>query len=82
MAEELLSLYKKEQLHAALGTGHMFAAQRYNAVGNAKMAAWHAKKAVDLGIVGSEDNEGDMEQMREMVREPRKHWTFRAQRKS
>lgn len=81
MAEELLGLYKKEQLHAALGTGHMFAAQRYNAVGNAKMAAWHAKKAVDAGIVGSEDEEGDLEQMREVVREPRKHWTFGVQRK-
>jgi len=81
MAEELLALYKKEHLHAALGTGHLLAAQVYNAFGNAKMAVWHAKKAVEVGIVGSEDPEGDVVQMRELIKDPRGHWSFGVRKK-
>jgi hypothetical protein len=81
MAEELLALYKKEHLHAALGTGHLLAALVYNSVGNARMAVWHARKAVEVGIVGSEDPEGDTVEMRELIGDPRGHWSFGVRRK-
>ncbi|TVY40909.1 SET domain-containing protein [Lachnellula occidentalis] len=76
MAEQLLALYAEEHLHAALGTGHLLAAQVYNGVGDAQMAVWHAKKAVVLGIVGSVDPESDMAQMRQLIEDPRGHWSF------
>ncbi|EHK98295.1 putative N-lysine methyltransferase SMYD2 [Glarea lozoyensis 74030] len=50
LALNLLSLYEKEHLHAAVGTGHMFAALAYNAVGDTKSAVKHAKLALDAGM--------------------------------
>lgn len=58
----------------------MYAAQQYNAVGNAKMAVWHARKAVAMGIVGSEDQEADEGQMSEVIGNPRGHWTWGVRR--
>ncbi|TVY31706.1 SET domain-containing protein [Lachnellula subtilissima] len=81
MAEQLLALYAKEHLHAALGTGHLLAAQVYNGIGDAKMAVWHAEKAVVLGIVGTMDPEGDVAQMRELIGNPREHWSFGIRKK-
>ena len=81
LVEQLLALYEKEHLHAALGTGHLLAAQVYNGIGNAKMAVWHAEKAVVMGIVGTVDPEGDVAQMRELIGNPRGHWSFGVRKK-
>ena len=59
----------------------MLAAQVYNAVDNAKMAVWHARKAVEVGIVGSEDPEGDVVSMRALIEDPRGHWSFGIRKK-
>ncbi|RDL40303.1 SET protein [Venustampulla echinocandica] len=78
MAESLLSLYKKEQIHAAIGTGHMFAALAYNAVGNIRMAVKHAKLAIEAGMVTSESSEDDTVQMMALLEDPKVHWSFKA----
>ncbi|KAH6682569.1 putative N-lysine methyltransferase SMYD2 [Halenospora varia] len=49
-AEDLLELYEKEHLHAAIGTGHMFASYAYNSIGNVGMAIKHAKLALEAGM--------------------------------
>ncbi|TVY80372.1 hypothetical protein LSUE1_G007473 [Lachnellula suecica] len=81
LAEELLILCKEEKLYAAFGSGHFFAAQAYNAAGVPKMAAWHAQKAVEMGIVGDDDAEGQVVQMKELMKNPRGHWTFGVRKK-
>lgn len=76
MAEELLALYEEEEVHAALGTGHMFAALAYNAAGEAKGAKKHAKLAIEAGMVNSGAVDGDREEMEALLRDPRGHWSW------
>lgn len=51
MAEELIALYEEEQLYAAKAVGHSLAALAYNAVGDTKVAGFHADFALDAGMV-------------------------------
>ena len=78
MAEDLLKLYDQEHLHAAIGTGHMFAALAYNAVGNTKKAVRHGKKAIDAGMVGSGSSDANVAEIEALLDDPRKHWSFMA----
>lgn len=77
MAEELISLYDEEGLHAAKATGHTFAALAYNAAGDAKMAEWHAEFALNAGMVNSGTGE-DADEMKKMLEDPRTHWSYNA----
>jgi len=80
MAEKLLTLYEKEHVHAAKGTGHMFAALAYNAVGRTKEARKHAKMAIEAGMVnsGSQSREDDAKEMEGLIKTPREHWSYMA----
>jgi len=75
MAEQLISLYEEEELHAAKATGHTFAALAYNAVGDTKIAEWHAEFALDSGMVNS-GTDDDAEQMKKILEDPKKHWSY------
>lgn len=76
MARELLKLYQEEGVHAALGTGHMFAALAYNADGDMKTAKKHAKLAIEAGMVNSGVKDGDREEMESLSSDPRHHWSY------
>lgn len=80
IAEKLIKLYARENLHAAKGTGHMFAALAYNALGEEgeamKMTKWHAQMAIDAGTVGSGEWEKDRAEMKGLIEKPKKHWTW------
>jgi hypothetical protein len=78
MAEHLITLYQQEHLHAAIGTGHMFAALAYNAVGNTRMAARHGKKAIDAGMVGSGSSDANVAEIKALLDEPKNHWSYMA----
>jgi hypothetical protein len=76
MAEELLSLYKQEHVHAAIGTGHMFAALAYNAAGDVSRAKKHARLAIEAGMVNSGSKEADVDEMNALRLDPKKHWSY------
>ncbi|KAL5323991.1 hypothetical protein ACEPPN_008534 [Leptodophora sp. 'Broadleaf-Isolate-01'] len=76
MARELLKLYEEEGVHAALGTGHMFAALAYNADGDMKGAKKHARLAIEAGMVNSGVKDGDREEMESLLSDPRHHWSY------
>ena len=78
LAETLLELYEQEHLHAAVGTGHMFAALAYNAVGNTKSAVRHGKMAIEAGIMGNGSEEANAADIEALLHGPRDHWSYMA----
>jgi hypothetical protein len=78
MARQLLSLYEAEDVHAAMGKGHMLAALAYNAVGDTYQAKKHAKLAIKAGIVSSGEEEADSKDMAALNENPEGHWSFKA----
>jgi hypothetical protein len=80
MSEQLLSLYKQEQVHAARGTGHMFAALAYNAVGDTSRAKKHARLAIEAGMVNSGEKDADVEEMSALRENPKGHWSYLVRR--
>ena len=83
-AEKLIQLYNEEGIHAAKGTGHMFAALAYNAVGDTGKAREHAEKALEAGLVNNghgSGEEGDESEMRGLLGWPEGHWSFMARRR-
>jgi hypothetical protein len=85
MAEKLIKLYAKENLHSALSTGHMFAALAYNALGEEgeamEKAKWHAQMAIDASIVANRDLARDRREMLAIIENPKKQWSW-GQRKT
>ncbi|KAG0646390.1 N-lysine methyltransferase SMYD2 [Hyphodiscus hymeniophilus] len=83
-AEKLIDLYEEEGIHAAKGTGHMFAALAYNAVGDTAMAKEHAEGALVAGLVNNGHANGeaaDENEMKSLVDWPEGHWSFMARRR-
>lgn len=80
MAEKLLYLYEEERVHAAKGTGHMFAALAYNAVGDVSRAKKHARLAVEAGMVSAGEKEADIGEMTALRENPSGHWSYLARR--
>ncbi|RDW70391.1 hypothetical protein BP5796_08788 [Coleophoma crateriformis] len=80
LAEELITLYELEKLHAAVATGHMFASMAYNAIGDTDRAKQFAERALKAGMVNSGVNGGnsDVDDMRAMLRDAESHWSYLA----
>lgn len=76
MAEELIALYAEEELWAAKEIGHTFAALAYNAVGDTKVAVWHAEFALDARMENIADDD-DSESMKALLADPVAHWSYR-----
>ena len=76
MARQLLALYEAEEIHAAMGTGHMFAALAYNAVGDTFMAKKHARLAIEAGMVSNGEKEANKREMTELKENPEGHWSY------
>jgi hypothetical protein len=77
MAEELIALYAEEGLYAAKAIGHTFAALAYNAVGNTKIAEWHADLALDAGVVNNGSPDEDAKAMKLLLENPVAHWSYK-----
>lgn len=75
MAEELLSLYEEESIHAANGLGHMLAALAYNADGDVSMAKKHARLALKGGVVTDGSRQKDEDDLRALRESPKTHWS-------
>jgi len=75
MAEELILLYEHENIHAAICTGHMFAALAYNAVGDVEGAKRHAVLGIENGLVtsGAKYSVDELNALRE---NPKGHWSY------
>jgi len=80
-AEKLISLYEEEGIHAAKGTGHMFAALAYNAVGDTHMAKAHAEQALKSGLVNNALGDRDEDEMKDLLAWPEGHWSYMARRR-
>jgi hypothetical protein len=80
MAEKLLTLYKKEHLHSAIGMGHMFAALAYNAIGDTEKAKMHGRKAIEVGMVTSRSDDTDIVEVKALLRDPVGHWSYLARK--
>ena len=81
ISEKLIELYEEEELHAAKGTGHMFAALAYNAVGDMNKAREHAEMAIKAGLVNGGRPNGeaaDKSERRSLLDWPEGHWSFSA----
>jgi hypothetical protein len=80
----LIDLYEEEGIHAAKGTGHMFAALAYNAVGETGKAREHAEKALEAGLVNNghvNGEAGDESEMKSLLEWAEGHWSFMARRR-
>ena len=83
-AEKLIDLYAEEGIHAAKGTGHMFAALAYNAAGERDKAREHAEKALKSGLVNNGHANGeaaDESEMNNLLDRPEGHWSYMARRR-
>ncbi|EPQ61506.1 hypothetical protein BGT96224_ASP20281 [Blumeria graminis f. sp. tritici 96224] len=78
MAEELLSLYEAENVHAAAGMGHMFAAIAYNNIGDTTQAVKHAQIAREMGIINDAKREDNEEDMLSLLKAPSLHWSYKS----
>lgn len=81
MADELLSLYEKEEIHAAQGLGHMLAALAYNAEGDTSLARKHARLAVQAGVVTDGSREASEDDMVALRETPKTHWSYLKRKK-
>ncbi|KAF2202149.1 SET domain-containing protein [Delitschia confertaspora ATCC 74209] len=77
LAETILALYRKEGLEGFLDIPYGFAALTYNAVGD----MWNATKYAQLAVEAIFMKDGSWTQnmgiWREMLENPRKHWSWR-----
>jgi hypothetical protein len=83
-AQKLIDLYEEEGIHAAKGTGHIFAALAYNAVGETGKAREHAEKALEAGLVNNghvNGEAGDESEMKSLLGWAEGHWSFMARRR-
>lgn len=77
MIERLLELYEKERLDAKVHGAYVLAALNYNLFGDAKKAKKFADLAVEAGIVEYGQNAEDVEAMRDLARDPERHFTWK-----
>ena len=79
MSRQLLALYEAEEIHAAIGKGHVFAALAHNAVGDTFRAKKHARLAIEVGIVNSGgEKDEDVKDMLMLKENPEGHWSYMA----
>ena len=77
MAEFLVSLYAQERLLAPVAEAHTLAAYEYNGQGEGYLAMKHASLAVELGLVYGGVEYADVLDMKKLLEEPSKHWSWK-----
>ncbi|KAH8811514.1 hypothetical protein F5884DRAFT_278761 [Xylogone sp. PMI_703] len=78
LAEELIILYEREEIHAGSGTAHMLAALAYNGEGRTSLAKWHAKKAIKAGLIYTGTGDANATEMKTLIDNPESHWSYMA----
>jgi hypothetical protein len=79
MSRQLLALYEAEEIHAAIGKGHVFAALAHNAVGDTFRAKKHARLAIEAGMVNSGgEKDEDVRDLLMLKENPEGHWSYMA----
>ncbi|GKT48493.1 putative short/branched chain specific acyl-CoA dehydrogenase [Colletotrichum spaethianum] len=77
MVERFLKLHVEERLEAKMAGAYTTAALNFNLLGRNKMAVKYAKLAVEAGTIENGPETGDVEAMRALAAEPKKHFTWR-----
>jgi hypothetical protein len=76
MAETLISLYEQERLHAPIAMAYTYAALAHNAVGHEQQAIKYAALSVETGSLNSGPEYSDVQAMKELIEDPRSHWSW------
>ncbi|KAL8304451.1 hypothetical protein RB597_004373 [Gaeumannomyces tritici] len=76
-AQALLRLYAEERLDCALGDAYALAALNYNAFGDAEAAVKYARLAVEAGTMEHGEHGHDVQDMKNLLGGPEKHWSWR-----
>lgn len=76
-AERLVNLFKAEGLVTRMVEAYYRAAVEYNGIGSAEEAIRFAKLCIEEGEVLESSIRPFMNNMRELVRDPSAHWTWR-----
>jgi hypothetical protein len=77
MAEQLISLYREENLHAPIAEAYMYAALQNSANGQQFMAVKYASLAVEKGMLYAGPDYKDVVEMRSLMDDPGKHWSWK-----
>ncbi|KAK2034295.1 SET domain-containing protein [Colletotrichum zoysiae] len=77
MVERFLKLHTEERLEAKLAGAYTTAALNFNLLGRNKMAAKYARLAVEAGTIENGPESGDVEAMKALAADPKKHFTWR-----
>ncbi|OLN94205.1 SET domain-containing protein 5-like protein 1 [Colletotrichum chlorophyti] len=75
--ERFLKLYKEERLEAKMAGAYTTAALNYNLLGRNKMAVKYARLAIEAGTIENGPGAPDVEAMRALAADPKKHFTWR-----
>lgn len=81
-AERLLELYHLEHLDTRLHEAHYRAAIEWNGVGNSASAIKAARRCLDRGELMRGPGVPFARNMRELIQDPHKHWSWRFRLKS
>ncbi|KAK0722948.1 hypothetical protein B0T26DRAFT_640527 [Lasiosphaeria miniovina] len=76
MAELLISLAEQETLGGTMYEAYTFAALEYNGIGDAWTATKYARLAIEWGLTTVGEKDGDVNDMKELVVDPWKHWSW------
>ncbi|KZL72140.1 het domain protein [Colletotrichum incanum] len=77
MVERFLKLHAEERLEAKMAGAYTTAALNFNLLGRNKMAVKYAKLAVEAGTIENGPETGDVEAMKALAADPKKHFTWR-----
>ncbi|KAK1585110.1 uncharacterized protein LY79DRAFT_559240 [Colletotrichum navitas] len=75
--ERFLKLHAEERLEAKLAGAYTTAALNFNLLGKNKMAAKYARLAVEAGTIENGPESEDVEAMKALAADPKKHFTWR-----
>ena len=76
-AELLVTLYELEGLHVRIYEAYYRAALEWNGAGDAFRAVRYARLCLDKGLLLRGEDRPFVKSMREMVRDPKGHWSWR-----
>lgn len=77
MVRRLVSIYEVERLDAKIHGAYVLAALNSNLFGDARSAEKYAALAVDTGVVEFGPDAADVQAMRELGQNPKRHWSWR-----
>ncbi|KAL0939516.1 HET domain containing protein [Colletotrichum truncatum] len=77
LIEKLLKLYEEERLESKLAGAYTLAALNFNLLGDKNKATKYAKLAVEAGVIENGSDAPDVEAMRVLAADPKKHFTWR-----